>query len=93
MIKYQGGAFGFLILLRLHGSAAFKSLTPAVLSTAIFIIIWNTTDLENERLLVHPYPMAALMVAFTFLLTFKASFSYNRYWEACTNVHFMHSKW
>jgi predicted membrane chloride channel (bestrophin family) len=34
-----------------------------------------------------------MMVAFTFLLTFKCSFSYNRYWEGCTAIHQMQSKW
>ena len=38
-------------------------------------------------------PMGALMSAFTFLLIFKANFSYSRYWEAVTSVHAMHSKW
>ena len=33
------------------------------------------------------------MSAFTFLLIFKANFSYSRYWEAVTSVHLMHSKW
>jgi hypothetical protein len=37
--------------------------------------------------------MGALMAAFTFLLIFKANFSYSRYWEAVTCVHQMHSKW
>jgi hypothetical protein len=37
--------------------------------------------------------MGALMSAFTFLLIFKANFSYGRYWEAVTSVHNMHSKW
>jgi len=37
--------------------------------------------------------MGALMAAFTYLLVFKANFSYSRYWEAVTAVHQMHSKW
>ena len=35
----------------------------------------------------------ALISALTFLLAFRANFSYNRYWEAVTAVHQMHSKW
>lgn len=35
----------------------------------------------------------ALVAALTFLLAFRANFSYNRYWEAITAVHQMHSKW
>lgn len=83
MIKYNSGAFGILVLLRLHGSAAFKSLTPALLSTFIYILMWHVTDLETNPIFDHPYPMGALMVAFSFLLTFKASFSYNRVSAGC----------
>lgn len=99
MIQYaKKGFFGFNIIFRLHGSAAFKALTPALLSTGIYFIIYYAGDLDIDdnaswRWFDHPYPLGALMAAFTFLLTFKASFSYNRYWEACTAVHQMHSKW
>lgn len=93
MIKYYGGSFGLQIIIRLHGSAVFKSITPALLSTLIYLILYHTTDLKSEPILLHPYPIGALMVAFSFLLTFKMSFSYDRYWEACTAVHQMHSKW
>jgi len=78
MIKYYGGSFGFKVILRLHGSAVFKSLTPALLSTFIYLILYHTTDLTYNQIMPHPYPIGALMVAFSFLLTFKMSFSYNR---------------
>lgn len=87
-------AFPQQVLLRFHGSAAYKALTPALLSSAVYLILFYTTNLHVEaNIFDHPYPMAALIVAFTFLLTFKANFSYNRYWEAVTAVHQMHSKW
>jgi predicted membrane chloride channel (bestrophin family) len=79
MIKYYGGAYGLQILLRLHGSAVFKSLTPALLSTAIYVILWHFyVKNQQQDILEHPYPMGALLVAFSFLLTFKMSFSYDR---------------
>jgi hypothetical protein len=43
--------------------------------------------------LSHPYVMAALIAAFMFLLSSKVTFSYNRFWEACTALHSMQSKW
>jgi len=49
--------------------------------------------LINDRVLSHPYSLAVLVSAFTFLLTFRANFGYNRYWEGATAVHQMHSKW
>jgi hypothetical protein len=84
-----------MILFRLHGSAVFKSVLPAFTSSGIYLLLFYMTDLSlpEYRALVHPYPMGALISALTFLLSFRATFAYNRYWEACTSVHQMHSKW
>ena len=78
MIKYYGGSFGLEIIIRLHGSAVFKSITPALLSSLIYLILFHATELNTDAILVSPYPIGALMVAFSFLLTFKMSFSYDR---------------
>lgn len=84
------------------GSAVFKSLTPAFLSSVIYLLLYKFTDIELDtdpdsddakEILGHPYTIGAFVSALTFLLTFRLSFSYNRYWEACTAVHQMHSKW
>jgi predicted membrane chloride channel (bestrophin family) len=76
------------------GSAVFKSVTPAAASCGIFLILYYFTDLhEDQDLLRHPYAIGALVSALTFLLAFRANFSYNRYWEALTAVYLMHSKW
>ena len=101
MIKYNSGLFGFQLLLRLHGSAVFKSITLAIISSIIFLLLlnfsevssWAVDDDRDEIVLTHPYPIGALVSALTFLLAFRANFSYNRYWEAMTAVHQMHSKW
>ena len=102
MITYGGGAFGFEVLFRLHGSAIFKSLTLAVLSCGIFLLLYfftdiaevpDETDLQAQQLFDHPYPIGALVSAFSFLLVFRANFAYHRYWEAFTAIHLMHSKW
>ena len=50
-------------------------------------------SIRRVFILLTAYPIAAMIAAFTFLLSFKCSFSYNRYWEACTSLHQMHSKW
>ena len=64
------------------GSALFKSLSPAILSSIIYIILYYFSPLgHNEiRILLHPYPMGALIAALTFLLSFRANFAYDRYW-------------
>lgn len=97
MIKYNNGLFGFQLLFRLHGSAVFKSIPPATISCLIYVLLYFTVfynnDIIDDPILFHPYPMGALISALTFLLTFRANFSYQRYWEAMTTVHAMHSKW
>lgn len=94
MITYVNSSFGIRILLRVHGSALYKSVLPALISTIIYMSIVYTTDpVKMHGLFLHPYPMQALVTAFTFLLVFRANYSYNRWWEAYTAVYLMHSKW
>ena len=62
------------------------------MTAALFFNI-KTNIQSILRILLTAYPIAAMIAAFTFLLSFKCSFSYNRYWEACTSLHQMHSKW
>lgn len=99
MIIYHQGSRIYQTIFRVHGSALYKSFLPALLSTGILVAIsFSSSDVpphtqQDDRWFHHPYPIAALISAFTFLLTFKTSFSYNRYWEACTALHLMHSKW
>eukprot|EP00957_Ditylum_brightwellii_P044486 3374542-Ditylum_brightwellii.AAC.1 len=47
----------------------------------------------NNNWLSHLYTTGAMMMEFTFLLTFKNIFSYIWYWEVCMLVHQMHLKW
>mmetsp|Transcript_16833 Transcript_16833/g.31880 ORF Transcript_16833/g.31880 Transcript_16833/m.31880 type:complete len:680 (+) Transcript_16833:161-2200(+) len=97
MIVYGRGAQIYETLFRIHGSALYKGVLPGLISTSILLILVLTSsepsyDLSN-RWFTHPYPISAMLAAFTFLLTFKCSFSYNRYWEACSSVFQMQSKW
>jgi predicted membrane chloride channel (bestrophin family) len=64
-------------------------------SSIVYIVLFYASDLEKDdhELFDDAYPMAALIAALTFLLAFRANFSYNRYWEAMSAVHQMHSKW
>jgi hypothetical protein len=82
MIVYPQGTAIYQTLYRIHGSALYKGLLPALLSTGFLLLLKFTIDepnaLVDERWFIHPYPIAAMLAAFTFLLTFKCSFSYNR---------------
>jgi hypothetical protein len=71
------------------------------------IIFYNTTDNSThmeeeiqdqvqEAILVdylnHPYAIGVLVTSITLLITFRANYGYQRYWEGCTAVHSMMSK-
>jgi len=98
MIEYPQHTLNLFSLFRLHGSALFQSALPALLSTICFYL-WvdlGDKDIEDntvEQPIYHPYAIGVLIVAFTFLITFRANLGYNRYWEAATAVHQMLSKW
>lgn len=86
----------FLALTNNIGSAVYKALIPALMSSFVYLVLVQYVDIHvngDRNLLQHPYAMGALIAALTFLLGFRCNFSYNRYWEACTAVHQMHSKW
>ena len=53
-------------------------------------ILYNDT---RTSLLVHPYPVTALISSFTIALSFKLTCSYSRWWEAANALHNMHAKW
>jgi predicted membrane chloride channel (bestrophin family) len=78
MIPYSDGVFGFSILFRIHGSAIYKALTPAVISSTIYGLLYLLipSSTWHYPLFVHPYPMTALVTAFTFLLVFRANCKY-----------------
>ena len=80
MITYVNGSFGIPILGRVHGSALYKSVLPALISTIIYVGMsftrWSAQYPGYIQLFLHPYPMQALVTAFTFLLVFRANYRY-----------------
>ena len=82
MIVYGGGVLGFGVLFRVHGSAAYKAILPSIFSTCILLAfefgLGRVHSEEGLNWFGHPYPLASLIVAFTFLLTFKCTYAYNR---------------
>lgn len=54
----------------------------------------DTDDARNTRVLVnHPYAVGVLVSSVSFLIIFRANYAYQRYWEACSNIHQLISKW
>lgn len=77
---------------RCSGSALFKSVIPALISSGIYLALLYSTDITHDEILGDAYPMGALIAALTFLLAFRANNSHSRWWEAYTCVTNMHTK-
>ncbi len=50
-------------------------------------------DGDGYSFFSNPYAIGVLVSSVSFLITFRANYGYQRYWEACTNVHQLMSKW
>jgi predicted membrane chloride channel (bestrophin family) len=97
MIVYSSDYFGLLTLLSLNGSAAYRAFLPALFST-IMVVVYKFTWGEGQMgslhdLTVHPYVIAIYAMAFSLVLNFRLNYSYQRYWEAATQLFMMTSKW
>eukprot|EP00529_Nitzschia_sp_RCC80_P015446 CAMPEP_0113482500 /NCGR_PEP_ID=MMETSP0014_2-20120614/22950_1 /TAXON_ID=2857 /ORGANISM="Nitzschia sp." /LENGTH=703 /DNA_ID=CAMNT_0000376017 /DNA_START=354 /DNA_END=2461 /DNA_ORIENTATION=- /assembly_acc=CAM_ASM_000159 len=95
MITYNRSAFGWRLIFRVHGSAVYRSILPALISVAIYFFFDKVyeTGFDDTQDTTHPYVVGTLIASTTFLLVFKLNNSYGRYWEAAGHVHHMMSKW
>lgn len=80
------------LLFRVHGSAVYRSFIPGIVSVAVFLAV-ASAETYNDESTSHPYAVGVLVSSVSFLIIFRANQGYNRYWEACGNVHHMMSKW
>jgi hypothetical protein len=76
MIEYEsGGPMGGLQnLIRIHGSAAYKCVVPALLSTWVLLgYEWLLYNEQEQRIdaVDHPNAIGAFVAFFSFLLTFR----------------------
>lgn len=96
MIPYNKNAFGLNLIFRVHGSAVYRSIVPSLVSVGFYFCIRRLYDSASDDFgqeVGHPYAIGVLVGSTTFLLVFRASQGYNRYWEGATSVHHMASKW
>lgn len=98
MIIYSKNYMGLRTITRVHGSAVYKAVIPALCSTMIllftvFIRGFDIADNDIIRVTKDPYVITVLVSFFTFLITFRANFAYGRYWEGASDVNVMLSKW
>jgi predicted membrane chloride channel (bestrophin family) len=97
MITYYKGAYGTNLLFQFHGSAVYRAVLPGLLSVLVFWLIRRRVQVnelgEDIPSFNHPYAVGVLVGSVSFLIVFRVNNSYQRYWEACGNVHQMMSKW
>jgi predicted membrane chloride channel (bestrophin family) len=94
MIKYNRSAFGLNLLFRIHGSAIYRSVIPGLFAVGFYLLIrFQFHDDEPGDELGHPYAIGVVVSGTTFLIVFRASQGYSRYWEAASSTYLMMSKW
>ena len=79
MIKYNKSIFGINLLFRVHGSAIYRAVLPALFGSLVFFIIRTQWTKDTESELLHPYAAGVLIGGITFLLVFRVTQSYGRY--------------
>ena len=57
MITYNRSAFGWRLIFRIHGSAVYRAILPAVISVLLYVLFEYAYAQETEysRDLLHPY--------------------------------------
>ena len=65
MIVYDTGTVGVVVgLTRFHGSAAYKVVLPALISTVFLYGLYELYDRDMESILRNPYPIGSFVVFF-----------------------------
>lgn len=72
----------------------YRACVPGLLSVGLYIFLERWKDENDESTYVdHPYGVGVLISSVSFLIVFRANYGYQRYWNACGDVHHMMSKW
>ena len=89
MIEYERGPAGINLLFRWHGSALAKAFLPGLLSVGVYLGLHFGYYGESAGLVYvdHPYAIGVLVSSVAFVIIFRANYGYQRYWEACGEVH------
>ncbi|CAJ1959422.1 unnamed protein product [Cylindrotheca closterium] len=97
MITYNRSAFGLNLIFRVHGSAVYRSIFPSLFSVGLYFLVHFRSQAglsyQEQQDLGHPYAIGVLVSSITFLIVFRASQGYARYWEGASCIHQMMGKW
>jgi predicted membrane chloride channel (bestrophin family) len=94
MIPYKKSFLGLNLIFRINGSPVYRAAVPGLISVGIYILLEKFYILgKDDTYLDHPYGVGVLISSISFLIIFRANYGYQRYWNACGDVHHMTSKW
>lgn len=92
MITYTKQWAGIHLLLRLYGSALPRSFFWSFFSGALTVLFWFVPERNGEywkRSFDHPYAYQVLAFIIGFVVVFRSNLSYQRWWDAVTQVQQM----
>lgn len=102
MIRYESGGFGhFIGIFQLNGSVFPKAIAVAIpcgLMSVLFVTLVTQGEMEflgdpDESVLRDNAAWSGFSFLVGFLIVFRTSQSYNRFWDGCTSTHMMRAEW
>mmetsp|Transcript_23769 Transcript_23769/g.35246 ORF Transcript_23769/g.35246 Transcript_23769/m.35246 type:complete len:593 (+) Transcript_23769:114-1892(+) len=93
MIPYNKSFLGINLIFRINGSPVWRAAIPGLISVAIYLLLDQLYITDTKGYINHPYGVGVLISSVSFLIIFRANYGYQRYWNACGDVHQMMSKW
>lgn len=106
MILYNSNYFGLPQLVTFGGSAVYRTTLPSLFSTGVFFLYKHYFgSAENEKIIdededepgalytIHPFVIAIYILAFSLIINHRLNYCYQRYWESCSSIFMMSSKW
>ncbi len=106
MILYNSNYFGLPQLVTFGGSAVYRTTLPSLFSTGVFFLYKHYFGSEeNQEMInededelgalytIHPFVIAIYILAFSLIINHRLNYCYQRYWESCSSIFMMSSKW
>mmetsp|Transcript_44207 Transcript_44207/g.89294 ORF Transcript_44207/g.89294 Transcript_44207/m.89294 type:complete len:537 (+) Transcript_44207:112-1722(+) len=98
MIKYSTGTFGLLFVLQCKGSVFPKGLVMAVPNAVLAMLMHTYLQYDRDGLdLLNMNGVSFLWAGYTsvlgFLIVFRNSQAYTRFWEGATLIHQVRGEW
>ncbi len=86
------------------GSAVYRTVLPSLVSTGMFYVYkytlgqgYTAQDIKQDHdeaiYTIHPFVITIYIMAFSLIINHRLNYCYQRYWESCSNIFMMSSKW